>query len=251
MQILVPEEVSTEMKKVKGKKNPLEFSFHFSRGDFYQETCTPTCSFSPSFPAVSHPSHRSQPGMVLTLGQGNIGSFCHLDSKMPAKRRMKILVPEEESTETKKVKGKKSPLEFFFHFPRGDFYRETCTLTSSFSPSHPAVSHPSHCSQPGLVLTLGQGNVGQLGLGEDIMERKKPALVTLPEMVVQVEAGGMHTVCLSQTGKVSAVGSGMCCGAEGRNQPLLCSHLVPALGVSMVSWTTKFRGSKGGPERGL
>uniref|UniRef100_A0A8U8BKF4 Regulator of chromosome condensation 1 n=1 Tax=Geospiza parvula TaxID=87175 RepID=A0A8U8BKF4_GEOPR len=99
------------------------------------------------------------------------------DSKMPAKRRMKILVPEEESTETKKVK----------------------------------VSHPSHCSQPGLVLTLGQGNVGQLGLGEDIMERKKPALVTLPEMVVQVEAGGMHTVCLSQTGKIYTFG----CNDEG------------------------------------
>lgn len=99
------------------------------------------------------------------------------DSKMPAKRRMKILVPEEDSTETKKVK----------------------------------VSHPSHRSQPGLVLTLGQGNVGQLGLGEDIMERKKPALVTLPEMVVQVEAGGMHTVCLSQTGKIYTFG----CNDEG------------------------------------
>nr|XP_054504403.1 regulator of chromosome condensation [Agelaius phoeniceus] len=99
------------------------------------------------------------------------------DSKMPAKRRMKILVPEEQSTETKKVK----------------------------------VSHPSHRSQPGLVLTLGQGNVGQLGLGEDIMERKKPALVTLPEMVVQVEAGGMHTVCLSQTGKIYTFG----CNDEG------------------------------------
>lgn len=67
------------------------------------------------------------------------------------------------------------------------------------------------------MLTLGQGNVGQLGLGEDIMERKKPALVTLPEMVVQVEAGGMHTVCLSQTGKVSAVSSGVCSGAEDQN----------------------------------
>lgn len=58
------------------------------------------------------------------------------------------------------------------------------------------------------MLTLGQGDVGQLGLGEDITERKKPALVPLPEMTVQAEAGGMHTVCLSQSGKVSAVGSG-------------------------------------------
>lgn len=72
----------------------------------------------------------------------------------------------------------------------------------------PAVCHSSHRTQPGLVLTLGQGDVGQLGLGEDVMERKKPALVTLPEMMVQVEAGGMHTVCLSQTGKVSAASRG-------------------------------------------
>lgn len=69
----------------------------------------------------------------------------------------------------------------------------------------PAVSHPSHRTQPGLVLVLGQGDVGQLGLGQDVMERKKPALVQLPELMVQVEAGGMHTVCLSETGKVSAL----------------------------------------------
>lgn len=169
---------------------------------------------------------------------------------MPGKRSAKNPVPEG-SPETKKVKGKKNPWKFSFYFSRGDFYQEICTPTCSFSPSHPTVSHPSHRSQPGLVLTLGQGNVGQLGLGEDIMERKKPALVTLPEMVVQVEAGGMHTVCLSQTGKVSAVSSGMCSGAEGRNQPLF-PHLVPARGVSMVSKEPQnFRGAKGGPERNL
>uniref|UniRef100_A0A2K5M315 Regulator of chromosome condensation n=2 Tax=Cercopithecinae TaxID=9528 RepID=A0A2K5M315_CERAT len=56
------------------------------------------------------------------------------------------------------------------------------------------VSHRSHSTEPGLVLTLGQGDVGQLGLGENVMERKKPALVSIPEDVVQAEAGGMHTV---------------------------------------------------------
>lgn len=53
-----------------------------------------------------------------------------------------------------------------------------------------------------MVLTLGQGDVGQLGLGESVMERKKPALVPIPEGVVQAEAGGMHTVCLSRSGQV-------------------------------------------------
>lgn len=55
------------------------------------------------------------------------------------------------------------------------------------------------------MLVLGQGDVGQLGLGEDVLERKKPALVTLPEGIVQAVAGGMHTVCLSDTGNVSRV----------------------------------------------
>uniref|UniRef100_A0A8C2TX06 Regulator of chromosome condensation 1 n=1 Tax=Coturnix japonica TaxID=93934 RepID=A0A8C2TX06_COTJA len=73
------------------------------------------------------------------------------------------------------------------------------------------VCHPSHRTQPGLVLVLGQGDVGQLGLGQDVMERKKPALVQLPELMVQVEAGGMHTVCLSETGKIYTFG----CNDEG------------------------------------
>ncbi|KAK2567315.1 Regulator of chromosome condensation [Acropora cervicornis] len=53
------------------------------------------------------------------------------------------------------------------------------------------------------VLTLGQGDVGQLGLGEDVLERKKPALVKSLEglNIVQVECGGMHTVALTDDGK--------------------------------------------------
>lgn len=64
------------------------------------------------------------------------------------------------------------------------------------------VSHRSHGKEAGHVLSFGMGDVGQLGLGEDILERKKPALVALPEKIVQVVAGGMHTVCLSDTGNV-------------------------------------------------
>uniref|UniRef100_W5M7K3 Regulator of chromosome condensation 1 n=2 Tax=Lepisosteus oculatus TaxID=7918 RepID=W5M7K3_LEPOC len=73
------------------------------------------------------------------------------------------------------------------------------------------VSHGSHGKQAGQVLVLGQGDVGQLGLGEDVMERKRPALVSLPESVVQAEAGGMHTVCLSDTGNIYTFG----CNDEG------------------------------------
>lgn len=73
------------------------------------------------------------------------------------------------------------------------------------------VEHSSHAKEKGLVLVLGQGDVGQLGLGEDIMQRKKPALVSLPEGVLQAVAGGMHTVCLGESGKVYTFG----CNDEG------------------------------------
>ncbi|XP_063734306.1 regulator of chromosome condensation [Eleginops maclovinus] len=88
------------------------------------------------------------------------------------------------------------------------------------------VSHRSHCKEAGQVLALGQGDVGQLGLGENIIERKKPALVSLPEEIVQVIAGGMHTVCLSVTGQVYTFG----CndeGALGRDTSEEGSEMVP------------------------
>lgn len=71
----------------------------------------------------------------------------------------------------------------------------------------------SEDKETGRVLTLGQGDVGQLGLGEDILERKKPALVKgLDGMnIVQVECGGMHTVALTDDGKVYTWG----CNDEG------------------------------------
>ena len=58
----------------------------------------------------------------------------------------------------------------------------------------------------GVVLTLGQGDTGQLGLGPDIMERSKPALVKDLTDVISVCAGGMHTVCLTKDGKVYTFG---------------------------------------------
>lgn len=91
---------------------------------------------------------------------------------------------------------------------------------------HLLVSHRSHNTEPGLVLTLGQGDVGQLGLGESVLERKKPALVPLLQDVVQAEAQSMHTVCLSQSGQVYSFG----CndeGALGRDTSVEGSEMVP------------------------
>ncbi|XP_053563000.1 regulator of chromosome condensation [Bombina bombina] len=94
-------------------------------------------------------------------------------------------------------------------------------------PKKSKVTHKSHGSIGGLVLTLGQGDVGQLGLGEDVMERKKPALVTLPEKIVQAVAGGMHTVCLGESGNIYTFG----CndeGALGRDTTEEGSEMQPA-----------------------
>ena len=51
---------------------------------------------------------------------------------------------------------------------------------------------------------MGQGDVGQLGLGEDVMEKKRPAIVTDLEGkdIVQIACGGMHTVALSSNSEV-------------------------------------------------
>lgn len=63
---------------------------------------------------------------------------------------------------------------------------------------------------PGQVLTIGQGDVGQLGLGPDRLECTRPARVQGLSDIVYICAGGMHTVCLDVHGQVS---------------PAYCKHL--------------------------
>jgi regulator of chromosome condensation len=90
---------------------------------------------------------------------------------------------------------------------------EMCLLQITLS-----VTHPSHVSVVGCTLTLGTGDTGQLGLGEDILDRTRPALVDIGAEIVQIAAGGMHTACLSKDGKVYTFG----CndeGALGRSTP--------------------------------
>ncbi|XP_052774451.1 regulator of chromosome condensation-like [Mya arenaria] len=73
------------------------------------------------------------------------------------------------------------------------------------------VHHGSHSDVPGVVLVCGEGDVGQLGLGEDVMERGRPTLVNIPDPIIQVCGGGMHTVCLTNKGEVYSFG----CNDEG------------------------------------
>jgi regulator of chromosome condensation len=63
----------------------------------------------------------------------------------------------------------------------------------------------------GHVLTVGQGDTGQLGLGEDVMEKSRPQVVTTLSEAVDVVAGGMHSVVLTKDGEVYTFG----CNDEG------------------------------------
>ncbi|CAD7679181.1 unnamed protein product [Nyctereutes procyonoides] len=132
-----------------------------------------------------------------------------MERKMPPKRIAKRRSPPEDALpKSKKVKDRRN--------------QAVRAVASRRVP----VSHRSHSTEPGIVLTLGQGDVGRLGLGENVMERKKPALVPIPEDIVQAEAGGMHTVCLSKSGQVYSFG----CndeGALGRDTSVEGSEMVP------------------------
>lgn len=55
----------------------------------------------------------------------------------------------------------------------------------------------------GEVLVTGSGDLGQLGLGSDILEKLRPTLLNLNYEIVDVCAGGMHTVLLTSNGNVN------------------------------------------------
>ncbi|XP_018332312.1 regulator of chromosome condensation isoform X2 [Agrilus planipennis] len=86
--------------------------------------------------------------------------------------------------------------------------------TASISSKRPKfidhVSLPS-LTKVGKVLATGAGDFGQLGLGSDILEKSRPAVVPITHEIVDICAGGMHTVCLTKDGKVLTFG----CNDEG------------------------------------
>ncbi|KAG5455851.1 MAG: regulator of chromosome condensation 1/beta-lactamase-inhibitor protein II, partial [Olpidium bornovanus] len=61
----------------------------------------------------------------------------------------------------------------------------------------------------GEVFTFGTGEMGQLGLGEDCIQRKKPmplGHLNADEKVVDLAVGGMHTLALTNKGEVYSWG---------------------------------------------
>lgn len=74
-----------------------------------------------------------------------------------------------------------------------------------------ALELPVLSKQSGNLLACGQGDLGQLGLGEDITERTKPALHKNLKNIVDIRAGGVHSLCLTSDGKIYSFG----CNDEG------------------------------------
>ncbi|XP_065662391.1 regulator of chromosome condensation [Hydra vulgaris] len=76
------------------------------------------------------------------------------------------------------------------------------------SPEKYAKKDDKLAQKVGHILTLGQGDVGQLGLGENVLERKRPAMIKEVEGVnfIQVTCGGMHTIGVSEHGEVYSWG---------------------------------------------
>lgn len=84
---------------------------------------------------------------------------------------------------------------------------------------------PTKCAN---LLVCGQNDVGQLGLNtDDVFEKTRPALVAAVANVVEVKAGGMHSLCLTASGEIWSFG----CndeGALGRNTDEEGSETKPA-----------------------
>lgn len=74
------------------------------------------------------------------------------------------------------------------------------------------LSIPTLPEKNGNLLVCGQNDVGQLGMNpDDVMEKTRPALVAEVADVVDVKAGGMHSLCLTTKGEIWSFG----CNDEG------------------------------------
>ncbi|KAF9391798.1 hypothetical protein CPB97_005435 [Podila verticillata] len=80
------------------------------------------------------------------------------------------------------------------------------SLKKSRSTAAPVELLPAPVAEttPGRVYVFGTGDCAQLGLTEDVTSRKKPANLTVlnDEEIVDIAAGGMHNMALTNDGKL-------------------------------------------------
>ncbi|KAL4446354.1 hypothetical protein ABPG77_003161 [Micractinium sp. CCAP 211/92] len=70
------------------------------------------------------------------------------------------------------------------------------------------VEHASHGKIAGEVFLFGDGDCGQLGMGEEVTERLRPFPLSIDggKKVLQIACGGMHTVALLEDGRIFSWG---------------------------------------------
>jgi len=122
--------------------------------------------------------------------------------------------PAEEPVESKKKGGKSTAAEssaLLSPAPVKKRGRPSLTFLANKTPLKKLKLPFRQTRGFGQVLTVGQGDTGQLGLGEDVMEKSRPGLVDKIANAVDAVAGGMHTAVLDDEGKVWTFG----CNDEG------------------------------------
>ncbi|KAJ2557502.1 hypothetical protein GGH95_005152, partial [Coemansia sp. RSA 1836] len=121
------------------------------------------------------------------------------EEKSPAKAKS----PAKERTPAKKAEAK-SPAKKAEAVKKTEAAKKTEANEPPFLKSRipPVHSLAQRASQSGAVFVFGNGDCGQLGLGEDMLERKKPFPVgaLAGEAVVDVACGGLHTMALTAGG---------------------------------------------------
>ncbi|PRD33970.1 UNVERIFIED_CONTAM: Regulator of chromosome condensation [Trichonephila clavipes] len=130
------------------------------------------------------------------------------DNKMETEiepEAVEVAVPEKKSrkrkaTESAKPKTKKSAKEKPEKLVRTKAKKQKVLL-----------SIPTVKPIPGKVFVIGENDVGQLGFGEEVEVKKRPAMLELPHSIVDIAAGGMHSACLTESGEVITFG----CNDEG------------------------------------
>ncbi|PVV03947.1 hypothetical protein BB560_001560 [Smittium megazygosporum] len=121
----------------------------------------------------------------------------------------KVVVKSKASTDTKSKTTKKPEKKIIHSKPEINIKKRPRAALeprpkrikvrkTTLNPVHPIAS------QSGTVLTFGNGDCGQLGLGEDKPERKKPFPIQelVDQNIVDIASGGLHSIALTKEGKL-------------------------------------------------
>ena len=133
-------------------------------------------------------------GEGLRASQPSSGRTSPSHPSAPAKRQRTAAAAASHTASTK------GPLSFDLSFAclHRQLKKEKKKVPIRVSPRYDTA---------GDVFVVGTGDCGQLGLGEDVVEKARPAILRFFDEleIIDVVAGGMHNLVLSRDGKVLLV----------------------------------------------